>query len=96
MTRLKIVSDGTPMGTKVMTQSGEVIENVTSIYWNIRADGTGSHADISITPFPIEVTPTSMDADVDINDICKHFDSVTVNGSGKHMTWKVKGIEEEK
>lgn len=39
--KLKIVSDGTPMGTFVMDEDGNRVEGVTEIEWNIGVDRVG-------------------------------------------------------
>ena len=36
--KLKIVSDGTPSGTKLVTETGEVIEGVLLVSWSMSTD----------------------------------------------------------
>jgi hypothetical protein len=95
VTTLKIVSDGTPTGTKIVTDDGQEVKNVTHVFWSMRADGT-SCAEFTIEPFPVEITCRGAEADVDISDIVEHFETVRIDGgSGRRMTWKMKGVEEK-
>ena len=54
MTKLKIVSDGTPAGTKVFTEDGKQIEGVYFISWEIDA-GSLPRATISVHNVPVEL-----------------------------------------
>lgn len=64
--RLKIVSDGTPVGTKVIdTETGEVLEGVVAIKWSVQ-----SHHEKGEVPYhdvrcwlEIEGTPVEVEAD---------------------------------
>jgi len=38
--KLKIVSDGTPQGTRVLTHQGEEVSNVTLVHWTCSSEGT--------------------------------------------------------
>jgi hypothetical protein len=53
--KLKVVSDGTPMGTRVEDEHGNVVENVVNVLWSCNADD--GHADVSINlvRLPVEV-----------------------------------------
>ncbi len=54
--KLKIVSDGTPHGTKIVDQeSGKELNNVKSIFWCISADGTYTNAAVEFTNIPVEI-----------------------------------------
>ena len=52
--QLKLVSDGTPLGTKVVDENGEVIEYITNLKWEIGV-GHYAKATIEITKLPLEV-----------------------------------------
>lgn len=53
--KVKIVSDGTPKGTKVVDiETGEVIENITRIFWEVSLDSLAK-AHIEIADCEIEV-----------------------------------------
>lgn len=91
--KLKIVSDGTPRGTKVMTESGEVIDGVNNIFWQIGVEGL-SCADITIGALPLTLTVPG-NAEVDISKIVEAFKNVTVTDGQKRFTWKVDGVEGE-
>ena len=43
---MKIVSDGTPLGTKLLTDDGKEIQGITEL--NVRATHEGIHADAQI------------------------------------------------
>lgn len=51
--KLKIISDGTNKGTKVVDEIGDMVENVQSVQWQISA-GMLSRATIEILAIPIE------------------------------------------
>ena len=51
--KLKIVSDGTDKGTKVIDEMGNVVEHVLSVQWQISA-GMRSRATIELINVPIE------------------------------------------
>jgi len=53
--KLKIISDGTPYGTEVQDESGNVIENVTEIVWRIGTQGQAS-ATMTIEHIAIEAS----------------------------------------
>jgi hypothetical protein len=38
-TRLRIISDGTPRGTRVETEGGTLIKGVQSVHWHLELDG---------------------------------------------------------
>ncbi len=59
--QLRIESDGTVEGTKVLTKDGEVIDNVTQISFSISSGTGGSHAVVHFTDVAIEAT---LDAEV--------------------------------
>lgn len=53
--KLKIVSDGTPMGTKVVNAvTGEEVEGIVSVTWRITADDV-SLANIELQKLPVEL-----------------------------------------
>lgn len=52
--KLKIVSDGTCYGTKVMTEDGKTIDNVREIVWSARP-GELARATISILVSEVEI-----------------------------------------
>lgn len=55
--KFKIVSDGTPKGTKVInTETGETVENVTRIFWEVCLDSLATaHIEIRKCEVEIEV-----------------------------------------
>lgn len=55
MAKLKIVSDGTPYGTRIFDEFGNEIENVTRIEWKIAATGM-ARATIDLQMVPVEVS----------------------------------------
>lgn len=91
--KICIESDGTSMGTKVMTETGEVIKGVKNIFWHIGVDGT-SCADITIDAVPLTLTVQGK-AEVDLERLQGAFDTVTVTDSQKRFTWKLPGVGEE-
>ena len=52
--RLKIVSDGTPMGTRVMTLDGQEIEDVNMVAWSITKHSL-ANATIGLENVPAEL-----------------------------------------
>lgn len=53
--KLKVVSDGTPQGTKVLNaETGEEVDNVYAVTWEARADKPESMAQISLAKIEIE------------------------------------------
>lgn len=59
--RVKIISDGTAVGTKLVNaETGELVENVTSLTWSATA-GHG-HGVANLT---IEWVPAEIEADID-------------------------------
>ena len=55
MPRLHIVSDGTVRGTKVLTEKGERIENVTRVVWEIDADDPAATATVELSLLETDV-----------------------------------------
>lgn len=54
---VKIISDGTPYGTKVInSETGELVENVQSISWNITSSDLFSSVILEISIPEIELT----------------------------------------
>jgi len=53
--KLKIVSDGTAPGTRIVDEAGNSLENVTYVEWHVAADNIGG-AKIHIAAIPIEAT----------------------------------------
>jgi hypothetical protein len=51
--KLKIISDGTPKGTKVVDEMGNRVEYVQSVQWSVKV-GELSRATIEILDIPIE------------------------------------------
>lgn len=58
--RIKIISDGTKAGTRVVDERGEKVEMVTAIEWRIGAPGV---ADARIT---FRAVPVEVEADVKV------------------------------
>ena len=53
--KLKIISDGTSLGTKIVnSDTGEEVEEITSIHWEITA-GEGSRATIQFDRIQCDV-----------------------------------------
>ena len=61
--KLKIVSDGTPRKTQVLTESGENLSGVTALFWKIRAGDNLARLVIEMDPALVDVELLS---DVDI------------------------------
>ena len=64
--RIKILSDGTPAGTKVVdTETGEVLEGVVSIKWSVTAEHEKNQAPYHHVRcwLEIEGTPVELEAD---------------------------------
>jgi hypothetical protein len=62
--KLKIVSDGTPTGTRLLTEDGNYIEGVRSIHWEIGVDKVASAiVDIVLVPAELEVDDQRVAAD---------------------------------
>lgn len=55
MSRVKIVSDGTPQGTRVEVD-GETVLNVTHVQWSLDASEYGSHAVVTIADVELDLT----------------------------------------
>ena len=53
---VSIVSDGTPRGTKVFTESGLELKGIRSITWNIDVDDRISTCTIEVIPSSIRVS----------------------------------------
>lgn len=63
--RLKIVSDGTRKGTHVVdAKTGEELQDITDLQWNIKADSYMSRAVITILRPTVDVTGEAEDEDV--------------------------------
>ena len=53
--KLKIISDGTPWGTKVVNvETGEVVQYVTDVEWKF-ASGKMAEATIKLAQVPVEI-----------------------------------------
>ncbi len=58
--KLKIISDGTTVGTKLINEeTGEMIHYVQKITWEVNAQGAISKATIELAKIPIEVVVDS-------------------------------------
>jgi len=61
MAEIRITSDGTPQGTKVVDSHGDEIKGITEINWNLKAIGVAS-AVIRLAAIPLdapaEASPT--------------------------------------
>ncbi len=53
--KVKIVSDGTPDNTSIVTETGEALENVSSILWTLEF-GTTAKALVTFVHVPVEAT----------------------------------------
>ncbi len=53
--KLKIVSDGTPMGTRVEDEKGNRLDGVTSVEWDAGIDRLAT-CTLELTGVPVEVT----------------------------------------
>ncbi len=88
--KLKIVSDGTPMGTKVMTESGDVIEGVTNICW-FQGIHHSPGVEINFDAVPLELTVPG-NAEVDISKIVEAFKNVTVTDVRSGLPGRLMGL----
>lgn len=54
---VKIKSDGTPVGTHAYTETGEEIENIQAISWEVNANGSLARVELTFVDSP----PTSIE-----------------------------------
>lgn len=55
--KLKVISDGTALGTKVINaETGEAIENISRISWELDASVYIAQAVIEVIEIPVELT----------------------------------------
>ena len=62
---VRVISDGTPIGSKVLLDNGDRLEGITNVQWSLAADGT---AEIRLAVFgmiPVELTGTVIETKVD-------------------------------
>ncbi len=52
--KLRIVSDGLSMGTKVLTEDGQVIEGIRNIEWSVKA-GCIAEINIGLTAMEVDI-----------------------------------------
>jgi hypothetical protein len=56
MRKIKITSDGTTFGTKVIdVESGDMIEGVVRVRWSMTMDGARTEAEVGIEGIPVEI-----------------------------------------
>lgn len=65
--KLKIISDGTPAGTRVLTEHGDEIEGIQLLSWSVNCMDEGAEATIHLWGVPCEIT--SMAATILVDDI---------------------------
>ena len=54
--RIKIISDGTPTGTRVVcAETGEIVKGVTSVEWSHATPGKPSYAVLKLHLVPVEI-----------------------------------------
>lgn len=54
MARVRIISDGTPVGTQVFDEHGKPITYVTAIKWNIESNGLAT-AQLTLTQVEVDI-----------------------------------------
>jgi len=95
MTRLRIISDGTSAGTRVIDSMGRQIENVTAIAWKAEA-GKLATAEIAVIDIPVDlVVDEAPKTNVVTCPICDHQIELNVKDigrradvEGKEVRWK--------
>ncbi len=58
--KIKITSDGTPFGTEVKTDTGEILGQVQEISWHLTVDGFAK-ATIILAKVPVELSLEAKD-----------------------------------
>ena len=71
--RIKIISDGTPTGTRVVcAETGEIVKGVTSVEWSHVTPGEASYAIVKLHMMPIEVI-ADVGEPVEVTDLNDQF-----------------------
>lgn len=71
--RLRIVSDGTPAGTKVLDEEGRRLRNVKAIAWGIDTDGM-ARLRIEVAAVPVDlIGEVDTEADVSMIQVPNDF-----------------------
>lgn len=64
--KLRIVSDGTTFGTKVLDEMDEPIERVTKVTWSIEANGPpGSNTGLARCTLELAGVPVTLEGDTE-------------------------------
>jgi hypothetical protein len=54
--KLKIISDGTAHGTRIVNaDTGEEVEGVVSVFWEVSTDDELAYAELKFLALPVEV-----------------------------------------
>jgi hypothetical protein len=55
--RLKVESDGTAQGTRVMSEDGEMLHGVRSVTWSAAVGGAKPEVTLVLSGVPVTMTP---------------------------------------